>query len=102
MLEYLHDQQQLVCIIRDLILHPLIAAKNLSLFPMNVDDQVGRLCFRLLAYPRSLDLSFSYLEQDCHNGRFWMKLTVRMSFLSGRPPTSAFTPWMGFYRPRTR
>jgi hypothetical protein len=46
-------------------------------------------------------------DQGCHNGRFWMKTTIRTSFpsgrprmSSGRPPASAFTPWTWFY-PRT-
>jgi hypothetical protein len=42
------------------------------------------------------------LVQGCHNGRFWMKITVRTSFSSGRPPAAAFTPRTGFYRPRSQ
>jgi hypothetical protein len=30
-------------------------------------------------------------RQGCHKGRFWRKITVRMSFSSGRPRASAFT-----------
>jgi hypothetical protein len=36
--------------------------------------------------------------RGCHNGRFWMKITIRTS--SGRSPASAFTPRTRFY-PRT-
>jgi hypothetical protein len=33
--------------------------------------------------------------QGCHNGRFWMKMSVRTSFSSGRPLASAFTRGRG-------
>jgi hypothetical protein len=33
----------------------------------------------------------SVKNQGCHKGRFWMKMSVRTSFSSGRPCTSAFT-----------
>jgi hypothetical protein len=40
--------------------------------------------------------------QGCHNGCFWMKMSVRTFFLSGRPLTSAFTrgrAWTRVARP---
>jgi hypothetical protein len=47
--------------------------------------------------------------QGCPNGRFWMKMSVRTSFLSGRPrmssgrpPASAFTRGRGSARARDR
>jgi hypothetical protein len=39
-------------------------------------------------------------NQACHNGRFWMKMSVRTSFSSGRSPAFAFTRGSGFTRGR--
>jgi hypothetical protein len=41
------------------------------------------------------------LNRGCHNGRSWMKMSVRTSFSSGRPPASAFTRGRGKNRVRT-
>jgi hypothetical protein len=41
-------------------------------------------------------------NQGCHNGHLWMKMSVRTSFSSGRPPVSAFTRGRGCASGRPR
>jgi hypothetical protein len=45
-----------------------------------------------------LSSSVRRLYQGCYNGRFWMKMSVRTSFSSGRPPASAVTRKRGITR----
>ena len=42
------------------------------------------------------------LRQACHNGRFWMKISVRTSFSSIRLRTSSVRPSATAFTPRTR
>jgi hypothetical protein len=42
----------------------------------------------------------THLRQGCPNGRFWVKLTVRMSTRVRVYPADATLPANSFYRPR--
>jgi hypothetical protein len=62
-----------------------------------------RVFLGLCNYYRKFVKTFSAIaKQGCHNGRFWMKITVRTSAHVCVYQQTRFYLRMGFYRPRTR